>query len=182
MTFSALQPGIDAPHDLHVVVEIPSHSDPIKYEVDKTTGALLVDRFIGTPMHYPCNYGYVPQTLSEDGDPLDVLVLTPYPVSPGSVVRCRPVGVLRMTDESGLDDKIMAVPHSKLTSLYNHIQEIDDLPALLREQIEHFFKHYKDLEPGKWVTCEGWLSAEEAKKIITQSIERAQSATPTSPL
>ncbi|MES2212054.1 MAG: inorganic diphosphatase [Pseudomonadota bacterium] len=171
MNLMQLNPGIDVPHDIHVVIEIPSNADPIKYEVDDT-GILFVDRFIGTAMRYPCNYGFVPQSLSEDGDPLDVLVITPFPVHPGCVIRCRPVGLLNMTDESGLDYKIVAVPHSKLGSLYDHVQEVEDLPQLLLAQIMHFFKHYKDLEPNKWVRCEGWSHATEAKATILASIER----------
>ena len=172
MSFSELSPGKNAPEDVNVVIEIPAHADPVKYEVDKDTGTLFVDRFMATAMHYPCNYGYVPQTLSEDGDPVDVLVITPFPLYPGSVIRCRPVGVLKMTDESGIDAKILAVPVDKLTSRYQHIKTFEDVCRNLREAIAHFFAHYKDLEPNKWVKIDGWAGPEEAQKEILASIER----------
>lgn len=138
--------GKDLPEDIYVVIEIPANADPIKYEVDKESGALFVDRFMSTAMFYPCNYGYINHTLSLDGDPVDVLVPTPYPLQPGSVIRCRPVGVLKMTDESGEDAKLVAVPHTKLSKEYDHINDVNDLPELLKAQITHFFEHYKDLE------------------------------------
>jgi inorganic pyrophosphatase len=164
--------GKNIPNDINVVIEIPSHSDPVKYEVDKETGALFVDRFMGTAMHYPCNYGYIPQTLSEDGDPADVLVVTPIPVISGSVIRVRPLGMLRMSDEAGMDSKIIAVPIDKLSSLYSHMNSVRDLPKSLLDSIAHFFDHYKDLEPGKWVKIEGWVDTEEAKQEILDSIAR----------
>ncbi len=166
--------GKDLPEDIYVVIEIPANADPIKYEVDKDTGALFVDRFMSTTMFYPCNYGYVNHTLSLDGDPVDVLVPTPYPLQPGSVIRCRPVGVLKMTDESGEDAKVVAVPHTKLSKEYDHIKDVNDLPELLRGQITHFFEQYKALEKGKWVKVEGWEDAAAAKKEIVDSFERAK--------
>ncbi len=138
--------GKDLPEDIYVVIEIPANADPIKYEIDKESGALFVDRFMSTAMFYPCNYGYINHTLSLDGDPVDVLVPTPYPLQPGSVIRCRPVGVLKMTDEAGEDAKLIAVPHTKLSKEYDHIKDVNDLPELLKAQIAHFFEHYKDLE------------------------------------
>lgn len=174
MSYNNIPPGKDAPHDIYVVIEIPANNDPIKYEIDKDSDALFVDRFMGTPMFYPANYGYIPNTLSEDGDALDVLVVTPYPVIAGSVIRCRPVGMLSMEDESGLDAKLIAVPHDKLTPMYKDVQEHTDLPELLIKQIEHFFTRYKELEPGKWVKITGWENSEAAKKEILKSIEAAK--------
>ncbi|MDQ8039192.1 MAG: inorganic diphosphatase [Rickettsiella sp.] len=165
-------PGKETPNEINVVIEIPSHSDPIKYEVDKETGALCVDRFLGTAMYYPCNYGYVPQTLSEDGDPVDVLVVAPFPLLIGSVIRCRPIGMLKMEDESGIDAKILAVPIDKLSTLYRKIETWVDLPIELTESIQHFFEHYKDLEKGKWVKVEGWQDVETAKNEIRHSIAK----------
>ena len=164
--------GNKAPDAVNVIIEIPAHSDPIKYEVDKETGEIFVDRFLATSMHYPCNYGYIPNTLSDDGDPADVLVVTPFPVISGSVVPCRPIGMLNMTDESGIDAKILAVPVPKLCSLYDDVQSVDDMPKLLISQIEHFFTHYKDLEDDKWVKVENWSSRDDAKREIMDSIER----------
>ncbi|GAA5444042.1 MULTISPECIES: inorganic diphosphatase [Microbulbifer] len=172
MSFDKIPAGKDLPSDINVIIEIPANSDPIKYEVDKDSDAVFVDRFVATPMFYPANYGYVPQTLSEDGDPLDVLVVAPYPVMVGSVIRSRVIGVLKMTDESGVDAKLLAVPHTKLTKLYDHVQEIGDLPELLLKQIEHYFENYKALEAGKWVKVEGWADAEEARKEVLSSRER----------
>ncbi|ENC1274596.1 inorganic diphosphatase [Escherichia coli] len=166
--------GKDLPEDIYVVIEIPANADPIKYEIDKESGALFVDRFMSTAMFYPCNYGYINHTLSLDGDPVDVLVPTPYPLQPGSVIRCRPVGVLKMTDEAGEDAKLIAVPHTKLSKEYAHIKDVNDLPELLKAQIAHFFEHYKDLEKGKWVKVEGWENAEAAKAEIVASFERAK--------
>ncbi len=174
MSYNNIPPGKDAPNDIYVVIEIPTNSDPIKYEVDKDSDALFVDRFVGTPMFYPANYGYIPNTLSEDGDAADVMVVTPYPVVAGSVIRCRPVGMLRMEDESGIDAKIIAVPHEKLTPIYKNVQEHTDLPELLLKQMEHFFTHYKDLEPGKWVKISGWGGSDDAKQEILKSIEAAK--------
>ncbi|WP_026376614.1 inorganic diphosphatase [Aestuariibacter salexigens] len=172
MSLNAVPPGRDVPNEINVIIEIPAHSDPVKYEVDKESGAIFVDRFMATCMHYPTNYGYVPHTLSEDGDPVDVLVITPFPLLAGSVIRCRPVGVLNMTDESGADAKVLAVPADKLSTIYRGITEIDQVSDLLKNQIEHFFAHYKDLEPNKWVKIDGWQGAEAAKQEIVSSVER----------
>ena len=172
MILDRVNSGKDVPNDINVVIEIPSHSDPVKYEVDKETGAMFVDRFMGTAMHYPCNYGYIPQTLSEDGDPTDVLVVTPIPVISGAVVRVRPLGMLRMSDEAGRDSKIIAVPIDKLSILYRQMNSVRDLPQSLLDSIAHFFDHYKDLEPGKWVKIDGWVDTAEAKQEIIDSIER----------
>ncbi|WP_068860914.1 inorganic diphosphatase [Perlucidibaca aquatica] len=174
MSYNQIPAGKDVPNDIYVVIEIPANHAPIKYEIDKDADALFVDRFVGTAMFYPANYGYIPNTLSEDGDALDVLVVTPYPVVPGAVIRCRPVGKLKMEDESGIDAKLIAVPHDKLTPLYKHVKEYTDLPELLLKQIEHFFAHYKDLEPGKWVKITGWEGADVAKEEILKSIEAAK--------
>ncbi len=176
MSLNKVASGKNIPDEINVIIEIPAHADPVKYEVDKESGAMFVDRFMATCMHYPCNYGYVPHTLSEDGDPVDVLVPTPFPLMGGSVIRCRPVGVLKMTDESGTDAKLIAVPVSKLTPVYKDVNETKDLPELLLNQIEHFFEHYKDLEPGKWVKIEGWDNAEAAKKEINESVKRYEEA------
>ena len=167
--------GNNVPNVVNVIIEIPSHSDPVKYEVDKETGAMFVDRFMGTAMHYPCNYGYIPQSLSEDGDPADVLVVTPVPVISGAVISVRPLGMLQMTDEAGKDGKILAVPVDKLCSMYSGINNVRDLPNSLLDTISHFFEHYKDLEPGKWVKIDGWVDVEEAKREINSSIERYNS-------
>lgn len=174
MSLNNVPAGKHLPDDLNVVIEIPAHADPVKYEVDKDTGAVMVDRFMNTAMFYPCNYGYVPDTLSDDGDPIDVLVVTPHPLISGTVIRCRPVGVLNMSDEAGEDQKLLAVPVDKLTSLYSKVQETSDLPELLIRQIEHFFAHYKDLEEGKWVKIEGWGDTAEAKLEIMKAVERAK--------
>ena len=169
MDYDKVAAGKSLPDDINVVIEIPANSNPIKYEIDKDSHAVFVDRFMATPMFYPANYGYIPHTLSEDGDPLDVLVVTPYPVVPGSVVRARPVGILNMSDEAGKDAKLIAVPHEKLTVLYKNVKEVSDLPELLVKQIEHFFENYKDLEPGKWVKVDGWADAEAARQEILKS-------------
>lgn len=169
MGYNTIPAGKDLPNDIYVAIEIPANASPIKYEIDKDMDALLVDRFMATPMFYPANYGYINNTLADDGDPLDVLVITPYPVVPGSVIRARPVGVLKMSDEAGGDEKLLAVPHEKLTQLYNDIQDIQDVPQLLKDQIVHFFEHYKDLEKGKWVKVEGWEDAESARAAILKS-------------
>ncbi|MFN3712504.1 MAG: inorganic diphosphatase [Alcanivoracaceae bacterium] len=171
MDFSKVPAGKSLPDDIYVVIEIPANSSPIKYEIDKDSHAVFVDRFMATPMFYPANYGYIPNTLSEDGDPLDVLVVTPYPVVPGAVVRARPIGILNMSDESGQDAKLIAVPHDKLCALYHNIKETSDLPELLVKQIEHFFENYKDLEPGKWVKVDGWADAAAARAEIMKSAE-----------
>ncbi len=170
MNFDNIPAGKNLPDDIYVAIEIPANSSPIKYEIDKTMGAVLVDRFMATPMFYPANYGFIPHTLADDGDPLDVLVVTPYPVSPGAVIRCRPVGVLNMEDEAGEDAKLVAVPHDKLTTLYREVQEVTDLPELLRAQIQHFFENYKDLESGKWVKVKGWDNADAARRAIIGAV------------
>ena len=172
MNLDRVDAGRDVPNDVNVVIEIPMNGDPIKYELDKATGALFIDRFMSTSMHYPCNYGYIPRTLSGDGDPVDVLVVTPYPLIPGVVVRCRPVGMLKMIDEAGNDEKLLAVPIDKLTPIYRNVQSSRDLPELTQTQITHFFEHYKDLEAGKWVQVQGWVGAEEAKKAILEGLSR----------
>jgi inorganic pyrophosphatase len=169
MGYNTIPAGIDLPNDIYVAIEIPANASPIKYEIDKGMDALLVDRFMATPMFYPANYGYINNTLADDGDALDVLVITPYPVAPGCVIRARPVGVLKMSDEAGGDEKLLAVPHEKLTQLYNDIHDIDDVPQLLKDQIVHFFEHYKDLEKGKWVKVEGWENADAARAAIIKS-------------
>ena len=169
MSFASIPAGKDLPGDIYVAIEIPANASPIKYEIDKDMDALMVDRFMSTPMFYPANYGYIPQTLADDGDPLDVLVVTPYPVAPGSVIRCRPVGMLNMSDEKGQDEKLIAVPHDKLTPIYKDVKEYTDLPELLIKQIEHFFENYKDLEEGKWVKIEGWEKTEAAYDVIRKS-------------
>jgi len=174
MSLDLVQAGKDVPNDINVIIEIPAQGDPIKFEVDKETGAVFVDRFMGTTMRYPCNYGYVPQTIAGDGDPVDVLVVTPFPLQPGVVIRCRPVGLLKMEDESGQDAKVLAVPVSKLAPLYDNVHSGDDLPDLLLKQIVHFFEHYKDLEPGKWVKVLGWGGIEEARQEILDGIEKAK--------
>lgn len=173
MNLDRVGSGKNLPDDINVIIEIPSHSDPVKYEVDKETGALFVDRFMNTAMFYPCNYGYVPHTLSDDGDPVDVLVISPYALISGSVVRCRPVGMLKMTDEAGEDAKIIAVPHD---SMYDDVQDIKDVSPRLLSQLSHFFEHYKDLEKNKWVKIEGWVGIEEAKAEIVASVASYNSA------
>jgi inorganic pyrophosphatase len=172
MNLDHIEAGRQVPNDVNVIIEIPSHSDPIKYELDKKSGMLMVDRFVSTCMHYPCDYGFIPHTLSEDGDPADALVVAPFSLRPGVMIRCRPIGVLRMTDESGVDAKILMVPVDKLTPRYQHIQKPDDLGKELLASIEHFFQHYKDLEPGKWVKTNGWEGPDAAKNEIMASIER----------
>ncbi|HNA80876.1 MAG TPA: inorganic diphosphatase [Thiobacillaceae bacterium] len=176
MSLDRVPAGRDIPNDFNVIIEIPAHGEPIKYEVDKASGAMFVDRFMSTAMHYPCNYGYIPHTLSEDGDPVDVLVITPIPLITGVVVRCRPVGMLKMADEAGVDAKLLAVPVDKLTNLYRDIESPRDLPESMLNQISHFFEHYKDLEAGKWVKVQGWVGAEEAKAEILAGERRYQSS------
>ncbi|HTH95745.1 MAG TPA: inorganic diphosphatase [Rhodocyclaceae bacterium] len=164
--------GKDVPNDFNVIIEIPMRSDPVKYEVDKETGAVFVDRFMTTAMNYPCNYGYIPQTLSGDGDPVDVLVLSNYALPPGVVIRCRALGILNMTDEAGQDGKLIAVPHEKISPCDKGIQSLDDLPEIELQRIAHFFEHYKDLEKGKFVKVEGWGDKAAAHKEITDGVER----------
>ncbi|MFI4954614.1 MAG: inorganic diphosphatase [Gammaproteobacteria bacterium] len=172
MNINEIKAGNSLPEDINVIIEIPALAEPIKYEIDKSSGALNVDRFVSTSMRYPCNYGFIPHTLAEDGDPIDVLVLTPYPLASGCLIRCRPIGILRMQDESGYDVKVLAVPHKKLTPLYDKINTYQDLPELITNQITHFFEHYKDLEPGKWVKMDKWDSIEVAHQEIMKGIER----------
>ncbi len=176
MSYDLVSAGKDLPNDINVIIEIPLNGDPIKYEVDKDSGEIFVDRMLGTAMHYPCNYGYVPHTMCGDGDPVDVLVVMPLALVPGSVIRCRPVGVLKMTDDGGEDAKIVAVPVSKVSPLFDNVQDINDIAELTRDQISHFFQHYKDLEKGKWVKIEGWGNASEARKEIMDSVERFENA------
>ena len=166
--------GPNLPDVINVIIEIPKDADPVKYEVDKETGAIFVDRILSTPMRYPCNYGYVPHTLCGDGDPVDVLVILPLPLLPGSVIRCRPVGVLKMTDESGEDAKIVAVPTDKVFSGYSHVQDIGQVSQHWLDRIGHFFEHYKDLDSGKWVRIDGWEGIEAARAEITASVGRYQ--------
>lgn len=173
MDLSKIEIGKNPPHDINVVIEIPQGGEPVKYEIDKASGALFVDRFLGTSMVYPANYGFIPHTLSGDGDPCDVLVVTNIPVIPGAVIRCRPIGALLMEDESGVDEKIIAVPVEKLHPFYKNIKSYKDLPESLCDQISHFFQHYKDLEKGKWVKILDWVDAEKAAETIQEAIARA---------
>lgn len=176
MNLDRVSSGENLPNEINVIIEIPANSDPVKYELDKETGAMYVDRFMSTSMHYPCNYGYVPHTLSKDGDPVDVLVLTPYPLISGSVIKCRPVGVLKMTDESGDDAKVLAVPLDKLCKTYRSMNNFRDLSGEVLNRIAHFFEHYKDLDEGKWVRVEGWYGLDEAKQEIMESVRMYQDA------
>lgn len=176
MSLNHVPAGKDLPNDFNVIIEIPMNADPVKYEVDKESGAIFVDRFMSTAMHYPCNYGYIPQTLSGDGDPADVLVITPFPLVPGVVVRCRAIGMLKMTDEAGSDAKLLAVPIDKILSIYTHWQKPEDINDLRLQQIQHFFEHYKDLEQGKWVKVDGWVGPDEAKEEILSSVKAYQAA------
>jgi len=173
MRIDAIAVGADPPRDVNVIVEVPIGGEPIKYELDKAAGTLVVDRFLHTPMRYPGNYGFVPHTLSADGDPIDVLVANTRPIVPGAVINVRPIGVLKMVDDAGCDEKILAVPSPKLTKRYEHITNYTDLPRITLEQVQHFFEHYKDLEPGKWVKMGGWGDAEEARQLIRAAIARA---------
>ena len=167
--------GKEPPWDINVIIEVPFGREPVKYEMDKKSGALYVDRVMHTSMRYPCNYGFIPHTLSEDGDPIDILVASPVEFLSGCIVRCRPVGVLNMVDEKGTDEKILAVPVDDLNPYYKEVKQYSDLPEMLLNQISHFFAHYKDLESGKWVELEGWESAEQAAELIVKSIKRASS-------
>jgi inorganic pyrophosphatase len=172
MALDLVPTGKDVPKDVNVIIEIPKDADPVKYEVDKATGAIFVDRILSTPMRYPCNYGYIPHTLCGDGDPADVLVILPLPLVPGSVIRCRPVGVMMMQDEAGSDEKLLAVPVDKVFNGYSHVHDISQVSKHWLERIGHFFQHYKDLEPGKWVKISGWGDAEQAKQIVLDSVQR----------
>jgi inorganic pyrophosphatase len=174
MDLSKLSVGQNPPRDINVLVEISQGGPPVKYEFDKEAGVLVVDRFLHTAMFYPGNYGFVPHTLSTDGDPIDVLVVSQVPVVPGCVVRCRPIGALIMEDEAGGDEKIIAVPVDKLHPFHSGVETHEDLPAILREQIAHFFQHYKDLEKGKWVTIVRWVGPQEAGELIVEAIGRAK--------
>ena len=176
MNLDRVTSGRDLPDEFNVIIEIPMNADPIKYEVDKETGALFVDRFMMTAMHYPCNYGYIPHTISEDGDPVDVLVITPVPVTVGAVIRSRPLGMLKMDDEAGGDAKLLAVPVDKVLPIYKHWNKPEDLQPERLMQIQHFFEHYKDLEPGKWVKVAGWFGPEHARKEIMAGVARYQQA------
>ena len=174
MNINAIAIGENPPNDVNVIIEVPIGGEPIKYEMHKDAGALVVDRFLYTPMRYPGNYGFVPHTLSDDGDPIDVLVANSRPIIPGAVINVRPIGVLKMDDEGGGDEKIIAVPMPKLTMRYAHVNNFDDMPRIAIEQIQHFFEHYKDLEPGKWIKMVGWGDSGEARQLIVDAIARAE--------
>ena len=174
MRINEIPTGQDAPHDINVIIEVPVGGEPIKYEMDKASGALFVDRYLYTSMRYPGNYGFVPHTQSEDGDPIDVLVTSTRAITPGAVLNCRPIGVLIMKDEAGQDEKVIAVPTTKLTRRYENVHNYTDLPTITLEQVEHFFTHYKDLEPGKWVEVDRWGDADAAKALIVEAIARAK--------
>ena len=174
MRIDAIAIGHNPPDDVNVIIEVPIGGEPIKYEMDKAAGTLVVDRFLHTAMRYPGNYGFVPHTLSDDGDPIDVLVANTRPIVPGAVMNVRPIGVLMMQDDAGGDEKIIAVPSPKLTKRYENVMNHTDLPAITREQIQHFFQHYKDLEPGKWVKLLGWGDATDARRLIREAIARAK--------
>ena len=177
MRIDAIAIGTNPPHDVNVIIEVPVGGQPIKYEMDKEAGTLVVDRFLYTPMHYPGNYGFVPHTLSEDGDPIDVLVCNTRQLVPGCVINVRPIGVLVMEDNAGRDEKVIAVPSPHLSRRYENVHEYSDMPAITLQQIEHFFEHYKDLEPGKWVKIGDWRDAAEARRMIVEAIERAKAKT-----
>jgi inorganic pyrophosphatase len=174
MSINEVTAGKHVPDEFNVIIEIPMNADPIKYEVDKNSGALFVDRFMMTAMHYPANYGYIPRTIAADHDPVDVLVHTPFPLLPGVVVPCRAVGVLQMEDEAGGDAKLLAVPTDKVCPLFAHWRKIADVPEIRLKQIQHFFEHYKDLESGKWVRVVGWAGLDEAQAEIMDGIRRYQ--------
>ena len=177
MRLNKIPTGNTPPDDINVIIEVPVGGEPIKYEMDKASGALFVDRFLYTPMRYPGNYGFVPHTLSEDGDPIDVLVCNTREIIPGGVINCRPVGVLVMEDDAGQDEKILAVPSSHVSRRYQNVADYTDLPTITLEQVQHFFEHYKDLEPNKWVRIDHWGDAAEAKQMIVDAIARAVSST-----
>ena len=176
MRIEAIAIGSNPPEDVNVIIEVPVGGQPIKYEMDKDAGVLVVDRFLYTPMTYPGNYGFVPHTLSDDGDPIDVLVCNTRPLIPGCVINVRPIGVMLMEDNSGQDEKIIAVPTHALTKRYDSVKDYADMPDITLKQIEHFFEHYKDLEPGKWVKIGGWQNADTAKTLILEAIDRAKAA------
>ncbi len=173
MRIEAIPLGQNPPEDINVIIEVPVGGEPIKYELDKDSGTLFVDRFLYTPMRYPGNYGFVPHTLSEDGDPIDVLVCNTRVIVPGAVINCRPIGVLMMEDDGGLDEKVLAVPSDDVSRRYESVRNYTDLPAITTEQIHHFFDHYKDLEPGKWVKINRWGDAADAKRLVAEAIDRA---------
>jgi len=173
MNIEKITIGEDSPNQVNAIIEVSMNSsDPVKYEMDKESGAIFVDRFIATPMYYPCNYGFIPHTLSEDGDPIDILIVSDFPVIPGSVMKVKPVGVLIMEDEKGMDEKLIAVPAKKLNSQYENVESYEELPETLINKIKHFFEHYKDLEKGKWVKITGFEGPEKAKKLIEEAIAR----------
>jgi inorganic pyrophosphatase len=176
MRLDAISIGKNPPHEVNVVIEVAIGGEPIKYEMDKEAGTLVVDRFLYTPMRYPGNYGFIPHTLSEDGDPCDVLVANTRPIIPGAIIAVRPIGVIMMEDEGGGDEKIIAVPVPKLTKRYENVHNYTDMPQITRDQIQHFFEHYKDLEPGKWVKLTGWGDAAKARELISEAMERAKKA------
>jgi len=176
MNITSIPIGANPPDEINVIIEVPVGGEPIKYEMDKESGALFVDRFLYTPMRYPGNYGFIPDTLSDDGDPIDVLVCNTRALVPGAVISCRPVGVLIMEDDGGLDEKVIAVPAPHISRRYDNVHNFDDLPSISLEQIQHFFEHYKDLEPGKWVKIQQWADATTAKQFIQEAIERAKQA------
>jgi len=174
MDITKLSIGKDAPNEVNVLIEVPMGGNPVKYELDKESGAMFVDRFLHTAMHYPCNYGFIPHTLSDDGDPVDAAVLGQHTLAPGVIVPSRPIGVLMMEDESGIDEKILCVPTHHLHPYYEEVESYEDVRPILIEQIAHFFTHYKDLEPGKWVKVTGWEGVEKAKALINEGVERAK--------
>ena len=174
MNIDKIKIGDDAPNYVNAIIEVPMNSEPVKYEIDKESGAIFVDRFIATPMYYPCNYGFIPHTLSEDGDPADVLVISDYAIVPNAVIAVKPIGVLIMEDEKGMDEKILAVPAKKLNSIYEKIEDISELPEGQINKIKHFFEHYKDLEKGKWVKIKNFEGASKARALINEAIERAK--------
>ena len=176
MDITKIPVGVNTPKDVNVVIEVPLGGEPIKYEIDKPSGAMFVDRFLYTSMRYPCNYGFIPGTLSDDGDPIDVMVASSRPLVPGAVVGARPVGVLIMEDEAGMDEKILAVPCARLTRYYSKVKDYTDLPDILIERISHFFEHYKDLEPNKWVKIVEWRGIEEAERLILEAVKNAETA------
>jgi inorganic pyrophosphatase len=176
MILSKITAGKNPPEEVNVLIEVPLGGEPIKYEIDKESGAMFVDRFLYTATHYPCNYGFIPNTLSDDGDPVDVMVYGSRALVPGAVVAARPVGVLMMEDEAGIDEKILAVPSQRLTKYYDQINDYTDLPDIVMDRISHFFEQYKALEPNKWVKVTGWEGIDEAKRLILEGIERAKAA------
>ncbi|GHF30208.1 inorganic pyrophosphatase [Kordiimonas sediminis] len=176
MDISKIPVGENAPWDVNVIVEVPVGTEPIKYEMDKDSGALFVDRIMHTSMRYPCNYGFIPHTLADDGDPVDVLIANQTPIMPGAVVRCRPIGVLVMEDEAGMDEKLLMVPVDKLNPWYTSVSDYSEMPKLFLERVSHFFAHYKDLEEGKWVDIKGWESKEKAASLIEEGVQAYKAA------